>query len=272
MNSAGDTSNHENAGAAQAERKRWMRQCLREAERLEDEGRLAEAANCLEAIVEAVPRSVTGLRRLAGIRRGQGRLEDAIDLARRAVELRKSDYWSQELLMQLYLEAGDYQNVIDSGKLLLKHSPRNPYLRDVMGVAYLQLGLLDKALQVTSELIHLDPLEPSHHFKRAVLFQQKGEIGKAIREFTRVVEMAPDAEIADEASDAIAWLDSFQIRQIIGLALEDQFFRTKLLRDPEEAVTERGFILSLTGMATLKHIDFEHLLDPSPDADNPTYH
>jgi len=261
----------ESAGQMDGRQRRRIAASVKRADALMREGRLDEAAARLECAVQADPRNVRYLVRLAGVRRGQGRMDEAILLADRALALKKMDRSAEELLLQLLLETGRYEEVIDHGKRAIRSSPRNLYARDLMGVAYLQLGQLEKALHVTNELVHLDPTDAGNHFKRAVLFQQKGDLGKAIREFSRVVELDPDGEIADEARDAITWLDSFQLRQIIGLAMEDNVFRAKLARDAEQAAAEKGFILSIGGVSTLKQIDFDRLGDPAPDWDQPTY-
>ncbi len=71
--------------------------------------------------------------------------------------------------------------------------------------------------------------------------------------------MQPDAEMAGDAQQAIDSLDSYQLRHIIMLALEDYIFRAKLVRDPEAAALERGYSLSYSGMAALKQVRFEDL-------------
>ncbi len=265
-------SGPKNISGAGVSAKQRIAASVKKAEDLARAGKFEEAARRLEKALALEPDNSKYLVQLAGCRRGQGRMDEAITLASQALTIRRRDPFAQELLLQLYLETGQYDQVINQGKNLLRTSPRNLYARDVMGVAYLQLGLLDKALQVTNELVHLDPMDPSNHFKRAVLFQQKADIGKAIREFTRVVELEPESEMADEARDAISWLDSFQLRQIIGLALEDNIFRAKLARDAENAANEKGFFLSGGGMMTLRQIDFDRLLDPTTEIDEPTYH
>lgn len=252
--------------------KKRLAESVRKAEDLARKGRVDEAARRLEEAVTAEPRNSRYLLQLAGLRRGQGRLDDAIDLAARASTLSGRNEGAHELLLQLYLETGQYQEVINRGKVVVKSSPRNLYARDLMGVAYLQLGLLDKALQVTNELVHLEPMDASNHFKRAVLFQQKGDLAKAIREFGRVVELDPEGEMGEEARDAISWLDSFTIRQIVALAMEDIIFRAKLMRDVEAAAIEKGFFLSSVGLLTLRQIDFDRMLDPNREFDPPTYH
>lgn len=201
----------------------------------------------------------------------EGRLEEAVSTLEQLTQADPSNRSVSAQLVQLYLDLGRYDKVIDTGKKIIARAPREVRVRDLMGVAYLQMGMLDKALQVTNELVHLDPSDPGNHFKRAILFQQKGEIAQAMREFVRVVELDYDGEMAEEAHDAINWLDSYQIRQIVALATEDGLFRAKLARDADGASTERGFFLSDAGKMALRQIDFERLSEPG-DWDRPTYH
>jgi tetratricopeptide (TPR) repeat protein len=126
----------------------------------------------------------------------------------------------------------------------------------VLAAVYLQQGYLDKALRVASELVRLNPNDVVNHFKKAVLYQQKGDIGHSIEEFARVIEMEPSGELTEAAQEAVAALDGYQLRQIAALASEDTVFFAKLVRDPEAAVAERGFILSNSGRALLRQLDF----------------
>ena len=245
----------------------------RQAEVLMQNGQIEEASNRLEEAVAINPANAKYLTQLATVRRGQGRVHEAIELATKALTFAKCDTSAHELLLQLYLETGQYEDLIINAKSIIKSSPRSMFARDMLGVAYLQMGMLDKALQMTSEMIHLDPMDAGNHFKKAVLFQQKGDLGKAIREFTRVVELEPDGSMADDAREAITSLDSFQLRQIIALAIEDRIFRAKLLRDAENASIEKGFFLSAGGIHTLKQVDYEGLGDLSTFPGEPqTYH
>lgn len=258
--------------ASNATARRRLAASVRKADSLARQGHFDEAALRMEQAVQSDPGNAEYLLRLAGVRRGQGRTEEAIDLTSRALDIRGRDSEAQEFLLQLYLETGQYEEVISRGKHFIRSAPNSVQARDLMGAAYLQLGLLDKALQMTSELIHMDPTDAVNHFKRAVLYQQKGELGKAIREFIRVIELDPEGEMADEAKDAILTMDAFQLRQIIALAIEDRVFRARLMRDPEAAATDKGFYLSSSGIVTLKQVDFEGLAEPPGFGDQPTYH
>jgi tetratricopeptide (TPR) repeat protein len=208
---------------------------------------------------------------LANLYRAQKKLEPAIEAMKQAVEMDPRNPGARESLLQIYLESGRYDEAINESKVLIRRHPRNLYARDILGVAYLQKGLIEKALHVTNELIHLDPMDSANYFKKGVLFQQKGEIGKAIREFSRVVDMDPDGEMSDEAREAIASLDGYQLRQVVTLAIEDPIFRTKLRRDPESAALERGFLMSYSGILALRQIDVDDLPNLEPGLQNRYY-
>jgi tetratricopeptide (TPR) repeat protein len=132
--------------------------------------------------------------------------------------------------------------------------------------------MIDEAIRVTDELIRLEPTDATNHFKKAVLLQQKGEVGLAAREFARVLEMAPESGIADQARQAVSTLENFQIRQIVSLAAEDNIFRTKLARDPESAAFEKGFFLSYTGLHALRQISFDTPPEAGTDGPQKYYH
>ena len=120
-------------------------------------------------------------------------------------------------------------------------------------------------------MVHLSPLDPAHHFKKAVLFQQKGMIGSAIQEFIRVLELEPEDEMANDAREAIEALDGHQMRQILMLATEDMVFRAKLRRGAENATRERGFALSFAGIAALQNVDFDSLAELQRSTGYPHY-
>jgi len=245
---------------------------IRRAAAYETQGRLADAANSMLKAIAANPGNAHSWSRLGELYRSLSQFDLAIEIYKRALEIDPDDSPTQEALLQSYLEANRHEEAIARSSLLLKRWPRNLFARDVMGVAYLQLGLIDKAIRITDELIRLDPTDPANHFKKGVLFQQKGEIGIAVKEFARVVEMAPESSIAEQAKQAVASLDTYQLRQIVSLASEDSVFRTKLTRDAESAALEKGFVLSYTGLVTLRQMSFDDLPDDGSENPQKYYH
>ncbi len=206
---------------------------------------------------------------LAHLYRAQNKIGPAIEAMKNAVALDPKNSNTHEQLLQALIEAARYDEAIHLSRGMLSTFPRSLFARDVLGIAYLQQGKIDESLRVTNELIRLAPSDPAHHFKKAVLLQQKGEIAQAMNAFTRALEMDPNGDMADDAREAIAALDSYQLRQILTISVEDVVFRTKLQIDPKAASMERGFILSSSGIATLKQINLESL--PS-DSQNRYYH
>lgn len=250
----------------------WRREAayLRRVSTLERKGLYDEAVQALEKAMALVPDKASHCVKLAELYRAQRKMREAIKAVKRAIELDPVNPSAQEWLLQMYLETGQLDEAIRESKRLIKRRPHNLFARDVLGAAYLQQGLVDKALLVTSELVRLNPTDAANHFKKAVLYQQKGDIARSVEEFMRVVEMDPDSEMADAALEAVMALDAYQLRQIATLAAEDALFHAKLLRDPERAVAERGFVLSMLGLLTLKQIDFLTL--PSQGQDPQRYY
>lgn len=232
---------------------------LKRADTLAKKGLYDEAVAQVKEAISLWPSEPKCRVQLASLYRAQNKIGPAVEAMKKAVDLNPNDSVTQELLLQILIELGRYDEAVSLSRKMLARSPRNLFVRDVLGIAYLQQGKIEDSLRVTNELIHLVPADPAHHFKKAVLLQQKGEIAQAMSSFTRSLEMDPSGDMADDAREAIAALDSYQLRQILTIAVEDIVFRTKLTIDPEAASTERGFLLSSSGVATLKQIDIESL-------------
>lgn len=223
------------------------------------QGRYDDAIATLNEAIAISPREPKCRRLLADVYRAQNRMGLAIDALVAATQLAPYDTGLQEHLLRVLLEMQRYDQAIAVGRRLLELSPRSLFARDILGIAYLQQGKLDNALSIAEELIRLDPTDSTHYFKKAVLLQQKGEIADAMIAFTRSLDMDPEGEMADDARDAIAALDSYQLRQVLTLVVGDTVFRAKLTLDPEAALIERGFRLSSIGVATLKQLNLEDL-------------
>lgn len=234
---------------------------LTRARRLRKSGDLEGAVTALQKALRGADEKSLVYMELADLYRGERKFDLAIEVVREAIKLRQGDVQAREMLLEMLLEIGRFDEAIEESKTLLKLSPKSLSARDVLSIAYIQKDMVERALQVTNEMITLDPSSPANHFKKALLFQQKGDIGNAISEFSRVLEMEPDDEMAEGAQQAIEALDTFQIRHIVMLAVEDYIFRAKLIRDPESAAVERGFSLSYSGLNMLKQIQFDELSD-----------
>lgn len=141
----------------------------------------------------------------------------------------------------------DLDRVFAIAQEALRRNPNHIRAYDALGSAYFQRGDVEATLRVLATLIRLDPLNPAYRFKKALLCQHQGEIALAVQEFIEVCEMDPEGPYALPARESLHTLDMFQLQQIFILTMDDTMFRTQVLRDPQNAIEERGFLLSPFG-------------------------
>lgn len=242
------------------------RRLEKRAQTLAGAGRMEEAIACQAELTDLRPDDPTAFFRLGLMYREARRVEPALHALRRAADLNPEYRDPREALIATLLDSGRYQEIVNEGKILMKLAPRSVFARDVLSLAYMQLGQTDKALRVVGELVWLDPANPDHYLKRAMLLQQQGNVKNAVGEYTRVLEMAPEGSDAlSVAADALETMDDRQLQQILLLASEDGVFQWKVRHDPAEATLERGYHLTPDGIAKLQfllHQQTQH----SPDA------
>jgi tetratricopeptide (TPR) repeat protein len=252
-------------GYSDAEQRRQLSQARRLSEKsgqLLLDGRVKEALLCQAEVAALCPNTPVAFFRLGVICRKAGRTVSAVDAFRRAVFLAPELREQREALMEALLEASRYAEVIVEAKDMLQIFPRSLFTFDMLCVAYLQIGRIEKAVQVTGEMILLDPHSPAHHFKRAMLFQQQGNLKFAMAEYARAMDLAaPDSEVYEDAGEALRMLDEFQAHQIISLASDDRLFRWYLRQNTAQAIDERGFCLSDEGLSRMQMLMHHQFLD-----------
>jgi len=224
---------------------------LRKADRLARLGQVDEAIHVVEEAMRAGADRYTCFLRLARLYRTQQHLAQALLAAETAIAECPDRVSAREALIALHLEARDYARAAQASQELLRLAPRHLAARDALGAAYIGMGDVQAAVRVANDLIRLDPQDPAHRFKKALLCQHQGAVRLAVIEFQRVLEMAPEEEMAAGAREHLEALDSFQIGQIIALSEVDAGFRLRLLQDLDQAVEERGYFLSDAGRRAL---------------------
>jgi len=234
---------------------------MRRAEHFAERGQVAEAIQSLHQAIQFGADRYTCYLRMARLYQTRQQWEEAVSAAEKAIAEDPHQLPAREAVIALYLEARDYARAAEASKALLKLAPRHVPARDALGAAYIGLGDVAAAIRVANDLIRLDPNNPAHHLTKALLCQHGGEVGLAVEELERVLEMAEDNELAESAREQLDVLDSFQLASIVTLALEDTVFRTKLIRDPESAAAERGFRLSEWGLQRLQEVAAQDLTE-----------
>lgn len=242
---------------------------MKQAESLAEEGLFEEAIAQAKKMIAIYPHEPGCCIQLAKFYYAQNKMGPAIEAMKIAVDLDPNNSINQERLLKALMQLERYDEAIKYARGMLVTFPRSLSARDALAMAYLQMGKLDHALGAIEELIALAPQEASYYFKKGVLLQQKGKIREAMRVFMMTVELDPGGDFADNAREAIASLDSFQLKRILSIASEDAVFRIKLMRNPASATRERGFALSPHGVAALRQLDFSWL--PVENGNN-SYH
>ncbi len=235
-------------------------------------GELDQAVDSMSQALQIAPERPDYYYSLAALLRETRRLPDALEVLTSGLELDPENGDMLEAAAEVALETGDMPRAIGCAQKLLRVNRNSLSARDVLGVAYLQQGRINDALRMADQMVAISPLDPSHHFKKAVLFQQQGMLREALNEFVRVIHLAPETDMGEEARSAVEAMDNHQVRQILLLASEDSIFRVKLRRDPVSAVHERGFFLSETGESALQSLNLEELLSAEWCSRPPVYH
>jgi tetratricopeptide (TPR) repeat protein len=97
-----------------------------------------------------------------------------------------------------------------------------PFLQDGLAQAYLKNGELDNAIATYEKLITLDPdsknwrrFHPKYHYRLAKLYEEKGWLEKAIKEYVKFLEIWKDADKdLPELIDAKKRLTALQARAV----------------------------------------------------------
>jgi tetratricopeptide (TPR) repeat protein len=233
---------------------------------LAESGRVAEALTYQRALSDLHPDDFETLMQLGFMHRAIYQIEDAALAFRRAIRLAPTTPDPHEALAEMYLDAARYEEAISESKALLKLTPHSLAARDILSTAYFQQGEIGKALETTSEMVRLVPSDPLSHYKRGILFQQRGDWRNALNEFSRAYELAENKVERQEAESAIEALDQHQVRQIMMLAAEDRLFQMQLARDADEATRERGYFISPGAAALVAQMTSERMADWNDDS------
>jgi tetratricopeptide (TPR) repeat protein len=240
-----------------------LQRLLKRAERQIEQRRYHDAITSLQRAIATGADEYTCTLHIAAIHSFEQCWDGAFGALEKAISLDPHRTVGHELLMDIAIEAGDPERALAAGHALIKLAPRHLAAHNALGAIYMQRGDIDAAIRVTNTLIRLDPGCPAHHFKKALLYQHKGEVALAVEEFTSAYRMDADGMYGDAARDALENLDTFQINQVLTLAMEDIVFRTKLIRDTPTAAAERGFALTDMGNHILGELCEQLLTEPS---------
>ena len=225
---------------------------MKRAEKCARTGKLSEAIASLDKAMQLGADRYTCYLRQARLYQEINQLPDAVEAAEHAIAENPERVSAREAIISLHLEARDYTRAANQSRELIKIAPRHVPARDALGAAYMAMGDIPAAIRVATDLIRLDPANANHRYHKAHLCQHLGDVRTAVQEFERVIDLTQDDSLAEGAREQLNALDAFHIHQIIGLCCDDLIFLNSLRMDPENAVDDRGFCLSASGLETLQ--------------------
>jgi arylsulfatase A-like enzyme len=175
---------------------------------LENEGKLAQAAECYRRVLDANPDVPSNYVNLALLDMKMDRTDEAVRLLEQAMSKFPDSEVVLSRLMGLYLRAGRWQDALSVGRALLRNDPSYLDALFLSGSAYARLGKWEDALACYRKALAIEPENPAlrrrltdslHAY--AVLLGKNGDLKNAILWMKRYLEEAPrdDAPRRDEA-------------------------------------------------------------------------
>lgn len=155
-------------------------------------GRLQEAADCLQAAVQAGASSVALYNNLGLLQRDLGDLQGAQLSLRRALALAPASPHVLRNLAVTQRRAGEHEAALDGFQALAQAAPESSENQNNLGVALRSVGRLDEALSAFREATRLDPGSHEAHNNLGVTLQQLGRVEDAVAAYREALVRKPD--------------------------------------------------------------------------------
>ncbi|WP_020494403.1 tetratricopeptide repeat protein [Verrucomicrobium sp. 3C] len=147
-----------------------LSQMLNEAAKRYGEGRLAEAADLYERILDKEVRNVTAWCNLGVVRFAQKRYGQAQEALRKAIELYPRDPYPYTVLGMAYYRAGSYALAAAVLERAVAIDENNARIRRELGLAYAANGKETAAKRELLKALALNPSDGESHFNLALLY------------------------------------------------------------------------------------------------------
>jgi len=201
-----------------------------------------------------------------------GLTHEALSAAKDAVAARPKGIAARQALASLYYRSEDYDAAIAEAREVLRIEPRNLGALSVLALSYQHSGKLHSALRIAALLVRLDPANVIFRLRWALILEHLGQIGQAVEIMEQVLQTTKDARIETYLREHLEQLDLEQLGKAATLAEDDPLFRISILRDPHQAVADRGFVLSESAVQQLYAIADQMRKELGTRGSGRTYH
>lgn len=155
-------------------------------------GTYANAETLWRATVRQDPDSWVGLCELSNILLGEGRLDEAVACAQKAVDLKPDYSGAQNNLALALFQQGHVDEAVDHYQKALAASPGNAPAHSNYGNALARMGRIDEAISQYEQAINIRPDFDSAHNNLADVLWQKGKVDEAIAQYQQALEINPN--------------------------------------------------------------------------------
>jgi tetratricopeptide (TPR) repeat protein len=206
---------------------------MQEATSLHRQGQLAEAAARYEQVLTREKKNTDALFLLATVHCQQGRFNDGIETARRAIKI----------------------------------DPKYAAAHNLIGLAQQQLGRTELALNSFDRAVATDPAFAEAWFNRALNLLTLGRRVHAIESFDRSIALNPQHALARHGRGTALMLEDRNEP-----ALGDLSAAVALDPHLPQALANRGYLLNRLGQFDEAFADLARALELAPDDDDVRYH
>jgi tetratricopeptide (TPR) repeat protein len=154
------------------------------------------AGEVLEAVLKDSPAHYDATRMLGVVYLSQHRFREALEVARRARDLRPGDAWNNGIIGDAHLELGDYEQAFDAFDAMVTMRPsaaayaRVAYARELQGNVTGALEAMQLALDATTA--HDPEAQAWYGAQIGDLYLKMGKLEEAEREYCRSAELFPN--------------------------------------------------------------------------------
>jgi TolB-like protein/Tfp pilus assembly protein PilF len=155
-----------------------------------------------QEVIDMAPEWVGGYRNLAwhhwylakvgkSPRESMGK---AFKLAKKVLHMDESDSSSHALVGQIYLLMRKYEEAIAAGERSVELDPNGAMVRGLLGMTLSYADRPDEAISHLTHAIRINPFAPYWYFYRlGQCYMQKGAYEKALKEYKKALQRAPNA-------------------------------------------------------------------------------
>jgi len=152
-----------------------------------------EAIRIYEADIEKYPDDDAAMFYLAELYANKQDFVLALQMAKKAVELKPNNEWYRLLLVDIYLASGDLDSMTKEMESLVELYPENLDFFNQLAVAYIRNNNYQSAIDVFNQLEKRTRISEEISMQKVKLYQLMGKEKKAFREIKKLINTNPQA-------------------------------------------------------------------------------